>query len=100
MHQPIKKPIKVRRGEGGGERLGGPLWDPAWGTGNPSSWCRSTTTSSTRRVTRATIKALPAPLHRPRPYGSLGLLPLSPAYCHPERRVWRDGQGDPSLRSG
>ncbi len=29
MHQPIKKPINVRRGEGGGEWTGGPLWSPA-----------------------------------------------------------------------
>ncbi len=67
MHQAIKRPINARRGEGGGEWTGGPLWNPAWGTGNPSSLCRSTTTSSTSRATRATIKALPASLHPPSP---------------------------------
>src|SRR6266571_6016706 len=66
MHQAIKRPINARRGEGGGEWTGGPLWNPAWGTGNPSSLCRSTTTSSTSRATRATIKALPT-LHPPSP---------------------------------
>jgi hypothetical protein len=31
-HQPTNKPINIRRGEGGGERKGGPLWSPAgWG---------------------------------------------------------------------
>src|SRR5438876_12327052 len=28
-HQPKKKPSKIRRGEGGGEWMGGPLWSPA-----------------------------------------------------------------------
>src|SRR2546421_10748338 len=28
MHQPINKPINVRRGEGGEGGLGGPLWSP------------------------------------------------------------------------
>ena len=38
---------------------------------------RSPTLSSTRLATRATIKALPTPPNRPRPYGYLGLLPPS-----------------------
>jgi len=28
-HQPKDKPITFRRGEGGGERMGGPSWSPA-----------------------------------------------------------------------
>ena len=57
----------IRRGEGGEERLGAAFiafmvarvlfpWLPAW---------RNTIASPAR----ATIKALPSPLHRPRPYG-------------------------------
>src|SRR5947207_3376127 len=38
---------------------------------------RLPTLSSTRTATRATIKAFPSPLRRPRPYGYPALLPLS-----------------------
>ncbi len=30
-HQPKNKPINIRRGEGGGAGLGGPLWSPVVG---------------------------------------------------------------------
>src|SRR6266478_9154053 len=36
-HQPNEKPITVRRGEGGEERRGGPLWSPAsWSLCSPA----------------------------------------------------------------
>src|SRR5437899_2547331 len=38
---------------------------------------RTATLSLTQPTRRATIKALPTQLRRPRPYGYLGLLPLS-----------------------
>ena len=59
----------IRRGEGGGEWMGGPLWSPAAGDmivflqdGSPGN------------RTRATIKAHTTQPNRPRPYGFDGLL--------------------------
>src|SRR5437764_3938432 len=50
-HQPKNKPINIRRGEGGGERKGGPLWSPAgWGV------IVFPQDISERNRTRATIK--------------------------------------------
>src|SRR6266567_3167837 len=67
-----------RRGEDGVERKGGPLWSPA-------CLVLLLTSRGTLPHPRATIKALPTLPNRPRPYGSLDFLPLSPAEpCHPE----------------
>ena len=59
----------IRRGEGGGEWMGGPLWSPAAGDmivflqdGSPGN------------RTRATIEAHTTQPNRPRPYGFDGLL--------------------------
>jgi len=54
----------IRRGEGGEEWQGEPLWSP--GAGGVSAFPLHV---STRNRTRATIKAHPSPLHHPRPYG-------------------------------
>src|SRR5256714_11576030 len=74
----------IRRGEGGGAARGGPL-------GSPVVPCSFLCTDDslhhtlTRPVTsyqphpRATLKALPTLPNRPRPYGSLDFLPLSPS---------------------
>src|SRR5947209_10638088 len=84
-HQAIKKAINVRRGEGGGEWTGGPLWSPVVPSSclctlvdcypilfTDDSLCHTFTRSGASyhphpRVTcppdRVTIKALPASLH-------------------------------------
>jgi hypothetical protein len=54
----------ICRGEGGWVDAGGPLW--SLGDGGVSALPLQV---STANRTRATIKALPSPLHRPRPYG-------------------------------
>ncbi len=54
----------IRRGEGGEEWLGGPLWSPGGG-----GVIAFPPRMSTGNRTRATIKALPSPLYHPRPYG-------------------------------
>ncbi|OLE34951.1 MAG: hypothetical protein AUG45_02910 [Ktedonobacter sp. 13_1_20CM_3_54_15] len=65
-----------RRGEGGGEWMGGPGWSPV---GGGRIMFHQEGSQGTR--TRATIKALPAAPHHPRPYGSLdqrlGLMPMT-----------------------
>src|SRR5207249_3798104 len=74
-----KKPVNVRRGEGGREWTGGPLWSPVV----PSSFLFTDapfvtlSLDQTRSITphprvtcppdRVTIKALPASLHPPSP---------------------------------
>src|SRR5258708_34286702 len=41
MHQPNKKLLTIRRGEGGEERQGGPLWSPAsWSLCSPDGLCQ------------------------------------------------------------
>jgi len=53
----------IRRGEGGGADVGRALMVARWrGCERVPPWL------STGNRTRATIKALPSPLHRPRPY--------------------------------
>ncbi len=81
-HQPIKKPINLCRGEGGGEWMGGPLWSPVVPSSLPctleDSYPILFTDDSLRHAftrtstwyhphPRATIKALPASLHPPSP---------------------------------
>src|SRR5437016_174853 len=56
-HQPKKKPITIRRGEGGGAARGGPLWPPGAGV-------RSSGLQEIIRARRAAIKA-PTPPHAP-----------------------------------
>jgi hypothetical protein len=55
-----------------------------------------------RAPPRATIKALPAPLHHPRPYGSSGLLPLPraevDAYWHGARTPRATARWDEKCR--
>src|SRR4051812_19361186 len=64
-YQPKDKPITIRRGEGGGEWMGGPLWSPARRgmqaarAGHPGH--------------RATIKAHPPTLHPPSPLRNIHL---------------------------
>ena len=72
-----EKPIGIRRGEGGVERTGGPFWSPAVGVQHFQG--------DERRVTRATIKALPTHPLPARPYGSPGLLPCLAAQVE----AWR-----------
>src|SRR6266480_479993 len=64
----------LRRGEGGEGWMGGPLGSPA--SCSPGSQLGGTRSHPQRR---ATIKAHPSTPHRPRPYGSPGLLPDFPA---------------------
>ena len=53
----------IRRGEGGWVDVGGPLWSPG---GEVIAFPLH---GSKRNRTRATIRALPAAPHLPRPYG-------------------------------
>src|SRR5215470_9028705 len=72
-HQPHEKPITVRRGEGGEERRGGPLWSPVVA-------CLFPLRERIVPPQRATIRpckdtpylSCPSQPHRPRPYGILG----------------------------
>ncbi len=61
--------INIRRGEGGGVDVGRAFMVARWWWGD-----RVPPHVSTENRTRATIKALPSPLHHPRPYGSSGRL--------------------------
>jgi len=72
-HQPKKSPshsVGARVDEG---RMGGPSWSPA--SCSPGSHLGGTRSHPQRR---ATMKAHPSTPHRPRPYGSPGLLPDFP----------------------
>ncbi len=61
----LERANRVRRGERGVGRMGGPLWSPAVPFCDVHPPCRQPD-----RATRATIKALPTSHHHPRPYGS------------------------------
>src|SRR5260370_6950548 len=58
--------LHLRRGERGGDGRSGPLWSPV--PANSSSPMTESREAAAGRAGRATIKALPAPLHHPRPY--------------------------------
>src|SRR5229473_2134624 len=59
----------ICRGGSGDDAGRGPLWPPAWPTARAIP--DTTIDHAGTGVRRATIKAHPAPLHHPRPYGIL-----------------------------
>src|SRR6266436_2527738 len=69
----LERAHRVRRGEGGWEGRGGPLWSPAVPLCDVHPPCRQP-----YRATRATIKAHSTHPHRPRPYGSGSFVGGSP----------------------
>ena len=87
----------IRRGEGGDERLGGPLWSPAV----PPSVSRRCDWGGARRPTRATIKALPATL-APTDVDGLfvRLMRIGPDLSRPRGGATRSGTTDCPTRKG
>src|SRR6266446_6737905 len=79
----LERAHRVRRGEGGWEGRGGPLWSPAVPLCDVHPPCRQP-----YRATRATIKAHSTHPHRPRPYGSGSFVGGSPQKNLPVKAAW------------
>ena len=91
-HEVKEKPISICRGEGSWEEAGRAFM-VARGWWGCCLFIKEPASAGIQR--RATMKAPPSQLHRPRPYGSLGLLPASMA--SPSLNLMRIGDACISL---